>query len=452
MAVQAVIDAAENIGAHATGLAQAGVKTVIRYYNNKNTPIHPTKCLTATELKAHFDAGLSVAVVFEQRAGAGGNIEDLTAATGTRDGKRALALAQSLAQPQGSAIYFAVDFDYFRASELAQITAYFTAARAALGGAYRCGSYGSGTVGKHLKAAGLVEYVWLSGSTGWSGTMQALQEGAWNLFQKDMEQTSPVGGFDFDGDVVNPANADFGQFTRAAVATTPLGAGSAALYRVAAKSGLNLRSGPGETFNVKKTIPENTVVRGVSRSGDWMAVDLEGDGSQDGYMFAAFLKAVAGGLPIALPAERRPIDVARAELALNVHEFPGNQDNPRIMMYHATTHGTAAHDEIAWCSSFVNYCVEQAGFVGTRDKWARSWHDQSWGRDVTATPEVGDIVVWRRHGATTEGGHVAFFLSQQDGGITVLGGNQSNSVCIQTYPVNGQMGFIYNLLSIRRGW
>ena len=58
--------------------AAAGVQTVIRYYNNKNSATFPTKCLTAAELEALFDAGLSVAVVFQQRGGAGGNLDDLS--------------------------------------------------------------------------------------------------------------------------------------------------------------------------------------------------------------------------------------------------------------------------------------------------------------------------------------------------------------------------------------
>jgi len=138
---------------------------------------------------------------------------------------------------------------------------------------------------------------------------------------------------------------------------------------------------------------------------------------------------------------------------LGVVEFPGAANNPRIVMYHSTTMGGAAPDETAWCSSFVNYCVEQAGLHGTRSKAARSWHDQSWGNDVTSNPGEGDIVVFSRHGPTQDGGHVGFYLSQDDNSIQVLGGNQGNRVSIARYPKDGMLGSTrYQSAAAERNW
>jgi hypothetical protein len=108
--MQQIIDVDSDVSDFASGLANAGVETVIRYYNNNNTSTHPSKCLTRPELKAWHDAGLSVAVVFEQRGGAAGDITDLTKETGTRDAQRALDLATLLEQPERSAIYLSDDF------------------------------------------------------------------------------------------------------------------------------------------------------------------------------------------------------------------------------------------------------------------------------------------------------------------------------------------------------
>ena len=95
--------------------------------------------------------------------------------------------------------------------------------------------------------------------------------------------------------------------------------------------------------------------------------------------------------------------------------------------------------------------MSQAGLTGTRSKWARSWHDTGWGREVTAAPSVGDIVVWRRKSPREDGGHVAFFVDDLGDAIRVLGGNQSNKVSITSYPKNGMVGSTrYTLLSIRR--
>ncbi len=446
-----IIDVAQTVGNFAEQLANAGVKTVIRYYNHRNSAQLPTKALTRDELDQLHGAGLSVAVVFQQRGGAGGNLADFSAANGERDARRALQLAQAMGQPDGTAIYFGVDHDFFRSSELTQIQAYFSAVRNTINGKFRVGCYGSGKVGNTLRNAGTAELVWLAAARGWSGTRDALASGQWVLDQRFLEMRSEIGGFIYDGNVFNPAAANFGQFSHAGPEDSRLGTGSAALLRVIARPNLNLRPTPDTRGEPIGSLPTNAMVRGLGRSGDWIKVDLDGDGRADGFANAAFLEEVSGGVPLDLPTSRRPIDVARAELALDVREVPGERSNPRIAMYHATTAGGAAPDETAWCSSFVNYCVEQSGLRGTRSKWARSWHEEGWGRDVTPSPQEGDIVVWRRQGHGDDGGHVGFYIDGDASTIQVLGGNQGNRISIARYPRNGEMRYLYTLLSIRRG-
>jgi hypothetical protein len=162
-------------------------------------------------------------------------LEDLTQSNGKRDGARAADLATQVGQPEGSAIYFAVDHDFVDRRDLAQIGKYFAAARDELDGAYQVGVYGSGLVGSELSRDGLVEHVWLAGATGWSGTRAELTAGRWSLFQKYLSKTSPIGGFGYDGNIVNPALANFGQFSSAGSqqpampVNTPVGVGSAAI-------------------------------------------------------------------------------------------------------------------------------------------------------------------------------------------------------------------------------
>jgi len=459
--MQAIIDVPSDVSAVAGRLAAAGVKTVIRYYNHQNSERLPSKCLTRSELRALFDAGLSAAVVFEQGGGSGPNIAELSEANGELDAGRALELAAALEQPAGSAIYFAVDWDFDTQSELARITPYFQKARDRLSGKYRIGVYGSGTIGRHLQGLGLVDCIWLSGSRRWSGTEQALSDGIWAIFQNQMDVQSEIGGFGYDGNVVNPSFDDFGQFSPAGVSATLPGQGSAALFKVIARSGLHLRAGPGDTYRVLDTLPAATIVTGVGQEGAWIKVDIKSDGQTDGYMFATFLQAISGGLPLQfgsaeLPlaagnAAPQPIDVARAEMSLGVREIPGPRNNPRIAMYHQTTKGGAMPDETAWCSSFVNFCVEQAGLRGTDSKWALSWHDQSWNDNVTASPKEGDVVVFHRDGPSGSGGHVGFWISQSDDKIRVLGGNQGNTISIANFPKDGMIGQTrYRLASIRR--
>lgn len=139
--------------------------------------------------------------------------------------------------------------------------------------------------------------------------------------------------------------------------------------------------------------------------------------------------------------------VARAEQALNVQEMPGNKEHPRIVQYHlATTFGSLTnnrtgrmqlrniHDEVAWCSSFVNWCLVQVGIMGTESAGAASW--LRWGRPCQ--PKLGAITVIYNATAAKSlsmtGYHVGFLLSATGRYYELLGGNQGNSVQNRKYP------------------
>lgn len=450
-----IIDSPHALTAHIPTLIANGVKVVIRYFNHSNSTRFPTKRLEPAEAAALTEAGIDLSVVFQVRGGAGGHIKDFGTANGTRDGSRARRLANGLRQPANSAIYFAVDSDFVKAADLDEITDYFRAVAAAVGAGYRVGVYGSGRVATHLLEQNLVSLVWLSGSVGWSGTRDMLATSRWALFQKEME--CHESGISYDGNVASPAHADFGQFSLngipAANAEQPANP-QIAFMGVTARSGLVLRRGPGREFSDLDTLPHGTVVHALGRSGDWIKVDLQGDGIADGFMFGEFLQPIAGGLPFTAAPGSAPLDIARAELAAGVAEFPGIRNNARILLYHSTTSLHSDQDSVPWCSSFVNYCVTQAGMHGTNNARARSWHDRNWGVDVTESPQEGDIVVFSRTGGDAKNGdgHVGFWLGSGEGLIRVLGGNQGDRVSIATYPSNGAKGdYSYNLLSVRRG-
>ena len=127
------------------------------------------------------------------------------------------------------------------------------------------------------------------------------------------------------------------------------------------------------------------------------------------------------------------MSVARGELG--VAEIPGPASNQRIQAYNATTHGGAETDSVPWCSSFVNFCVEKAGFDGTDSKAARSWLD--WG--VEAEDFVpGCIVVLKREDPPK--GHVGFYVGRESGRIRLLGGNQGNKVSVASFDADRVIG------------
>lgn len=120
---------------------------------------------------------------------------------------------------------------------------------------------------------------------------------------------------------------------------------------------------------------------------------------------------------------------AQNELQLNVAEQPGKRHNPRILEYHRSTTLRAGNDETPWCSSFVCWCMEQAGIESTQSAAARSW--LNWGYEIEDARE-GAIAVFRR-GKKSWQGHVGFVVSETPSYINLLGGNQNNSVSVARY-------------------
>jgi uncharacterized protein (TIGR02594 family) len=122
------------------------------------------------------------------------------------------------------------------------------------------------------------------------------------------------------------------------------------------------------------------------------------------------------------------MEIARGQIGQS--EIQGSQDNARIVAYHDTTSLGADDDETPWCASFVNWCIESAGIQGTDDARAISWAD--WGQASELTP--GAVVVIRN---TASGqNHVGFYVDGQEGNLTLLGGNQSDTVKTSTFGGN----------------
>lgn len=119
----------------------------------------------------------------------------------------------------------------------------------------------------------------------------------------------------------------------------------------------------------------------------------------------------------------RHLQIARGELG--THEIRGARDNPRVIEYHQATSLKARNDETSWCSSFVNWTMQQAGVRGTNSAAARSW--LHWGQAVpkdAAHVKPGDVIVFPR-GNNPAQGHVAIVSEVLDNGLVrVIGGNQ----------------------------
>lgn len=142
-------------------------------------------------------------------------------------------------------------------------------------------------------------------------------------------------------------------------------------------------------------------------------------------------------------------------------EVVGAQDNPRVIEYLKTCPVAARepdHDEIPWCAAFVNWCLREAGFPGTRSRAARSF--LTFGVALQR-PVFGCIVVFSADARGPNAGHAAFYAQTlppavpsipplvgrvgvrtvAPATIKVYGGNQNNQVCVASYPVGRVLGY-----------
>ena len=126
----------------------------------------------------------------------------------------------------------------------------------------------------------------------------------------------------------------------------------------------------------------------------------------------------------ALQAEITVQQQAAAEADKAMLEIEKDFNNPDIVKYLQTTslgRDAARKDETSWCSSYVNWCMEQAGYRGTDDAGASSW--LNWGEKISE-PRYGAITVVTRS-AQPLLYHVGFYVGMgkkyiKDGDEAVL--------------------------------
>lgn len=121
-----------------------------------------------------------------------------------------------------------------------------------------------------------------------------------------------------------------------------------------------------------------------------------------------------------------------AKNCLGQKEYPGAPSNPVILNW-AKRAGRFLGigydgDHVPWCGLFVSFCMLEAGInppsIAVR---ASSW--AAWGVPLSKGT-LGAVLVFTREG----GGHVGFYLSEDALFYHVLGGNQSDKVCVVKIP------------------
>jgi len=128
------------------------------------------------------------------------------------------------------------------------------------------------------------------------------------------------------------------------------------------------------------------------------------------------------------------------------HEISGAEDNPRIQEYRRYSLEQVVHDEVPWCSDFMNWVLREAGYQITKSSRARSWAEMV--HNVVRRldePQYGAITVFWRGDFHGWQGHVAFYLGDVRDNIAVLGGNQNNQVGVNLYPKRRLLGYYWPL-------
>ncbi|EOC1317134.1 TIGR02594 family protein [Cronobacter turicensis] len=131
-----------------------------------------------------------------------------------------------------------------------------------------------------------------------------------------------------------------------------------------------------------------------------------------------------------------PAWIEEASKHLGLREIKGPQHNAEILQFWRDIKRSGIKDdETPWCAAFVGAMLERSGIRSTRFESAKSYLE--WGETLNEA-RYGCIVVFNRSG----GGHVGFVVGETSAGeLRVLGGNQSDAVNIQAFPLERVAGY-----------
>lgn len=134
---------------------------------------------------------------------------------------------------------------------------------------------------------------------------------------------------------------------------------------------------------------------------------------------------------------------------VGIREFSGDKDHPLVQWWLSLCgYDLDTHDEVPWCSAFVNGMAWLLNLPRTKSAAARSW--LALGTPIISLTDCRaayDVVILKRGGGDQPGpdvlqaqGHVGFFAGFQGGNLLILGGNQSNGVQIDSFPRERLLG------------
>lgn len=124
-----------------------------------------------------------------------------------------------------------------------------------------------------------------------------------------------------------------------------------------------------------------------------------------------------------------------AQRFIGMKEVSGTVDNPQILAMLKLDADWPEHDEVPWCSAFVNYVAWILSLPRSKSLMARSWETVGIPIPWAVARPAWDVVILSRSG-NPELGHVGFYANIIRNEVYVLGGNQDNAVSVESYSAD----------------
>ena len=130
-----------------------------------------------------------------------------------------------------------------------------------------------------------------------------------------------------------------------------------------------------------------------------------------------------------------------------IKEISGIKDNPMILAMLKLDGDWPEHDEVPWCSAFVNYVCWLLRLPRSKSLRARSWLGVGHRIDLEDARVGFDVVILSRGDPPQPGpdvedapGHVGFYAGHDDTYVQILGGNQGNTVSVKSFRKDRLLG------------
>jgi uncharacterized protein (TIGR02594 family) len=135
---------------------------------------------------------------------------------------------------------------------------------------------------------------------------------------------------------------------------------------------------------------------------------------------------------------------------VGMKEIAGESDNGFITWSHSLCGlGNDQHDEVPWCSSWLNALAWMLRLPRSKSAAARSWLEVGVPVLFPGGPSVGyDVVILKRGIGIQPGpevtrgapGHVGLYAGIEGDHVIVLGGNQGNAVSLHRFQMKNVLG------------